>query len=108
MSPLMYLSGAFLVLSVTCLFMRWLPFWIGGWLKRKETFMHLSRQFPVAIISALVIYYVVMMSRPSHWHNLTGEIVALVVTLMLQWYCRSTVISIVVGTGIYVLFQELQ
>jgi branched-subunit amino acid transport protein AzlD len=107
MSPLIYLLGAIVVLSLMCLLMRWLPFLLGGWLKGKETFMHLSRQLPIAIIAALVVYYIVMMSKPTHWHNLTGEVIGLIVTLLLQWYYRKTVISLLVGTGVYVLLQEL-
>jgi branched-subunit amino acid transport protein AzlD len=107
MSYFYYVIGVTVLLCCVTLITRGLPFLFGDWIARQHLLVRLGEQLPAAIIVALMIYYMIMLARPSHWHNLVWQVIALLITLALQWRFRKTIVSLVVGTAAYLLLQGL-
>jgi branched-subunit amino acid transport protein AzlD len=107
MSFLLYTIGVIVLLCLVTLFTRGLPFLFGDWIERQHLLVRLGEQLPAAIIVSLMIYYMIMMAKPVHWHNLSAQIIALVITLALQWRFRKTIVSLIVGTAAYLLLQGI-
>lgn len=107
MSLLWYISGVIVMLFIVTMVTRGLPFVFGDWIRKRETLMALGEQLPAAIILMLIIYYVMMLGKQSHWHNLVWQIIALIITLILQYHFRKTILSLVAGTVIYLVLQGL-
>lgn len=100
-----YIIGVIILLFVVTMLTRGLPFLFGAWIVKQRILMMLGQQLPAAIIFMLMVYYMMMLAKPTHWHNLTWQIVALILIVALQWRYKKTIVSLLVGTALYLLLQ---
>jgi len=107
MSFELYFIGVVVLLFLVTCVTRGLPFIFGEWISRQRVFMALGQQLPAAIILMLLIYYMMTIAKPSHWHNLIWQVIALLVTLGIQWRYRKAIVSLIIGTVLYLLLQRI-
>lgn len=107
MSYSFYLLGVIVLLCCVTFITRGLPFVFGDWIARQRLLVSLGEQLPAAIIVALMIYYMIMIARPTHWHNLIWQLIALWIALVLQWRFKKTMVSLLVSTTVYLILQGL-
>jgi branched-subunit amino acid transport protein AzlD len=107
MNPTEYLIGALILLFLIICFTRALPFFFGKVMQDNQWILYLGKQLPTSIIFLLGIYYVIAMAKPTHWHVLPCQIIALVITLFVHWKWRNVTLSLFVGTTAYLLMTYL-
>ena len=100
-----YIVGVIALLFVVTMLTRGLPFLFGDWIVKQRILMMLGQQLPAAIIFMLMIFYMMMLAKPTHWHNLIWQIIALILIVALQWRYKQTIVSLLVGTVVYLLLQ---
>lgn len=103
MSHIEYTIGATIVLFFIIITTRALPFVFGRTMQKSPWVLFIGKQLPTSIILLLCIYYIISMAKPAHWHILPYQLIAIAITLCTQWKWRNTTISLLIGTGIYLL-----
>lgn len=97
-----YVLAALTTILLVTFALRALPFAVLEPL-RGSTFMRfLSRYMPVGIMTILVVYTLKDVSLGTGWHGLP-EAIALAVTVGLHLWRHNALLSILGGTGVYVL-----
>lgn len=103
MNHVEYAIGAAVLLFFIVVSTRALPFIFGKSMRRNQWILFVGKQLPISIIFLLAIYYVVSMTKPTHFHILPFQIIALIITLSTHWKWRNTTISLFIGTVSYLL-----
>lgn len=101
-----YLIGVIALLFGVTLFTRGLPFFLGEWIGRNRLFIMLAERLPIAIFVALLAYYMMAVAHASPGYHIVWQFVALLVTLALQWRYRNSVLSLCVGTAVFLILQQ--
>lgn len=96
-----YLIGALFLLFFIICFTRSLPFFFDNIMKENQWVLYLGKQLPTSIIFLLGIYYVIAMAKPTHWHIIPLQFIALSITLLAHWKWKNVTISLFLGTTIY-------
>lgn len=95
------------VIALVTIGLRFLPFYLfGGKRKSPEIMVYLGRVLPYAIMGMLVVYCYKGVSVLTKPYGLPEFLAGAVVVLLHLWK-RNTLLSIVVGTVIYMLFIQL-
>lgn len=102
-----YLIGVIALLFIVTMLTRGLPFMFGNWIVKQRILMMLGQQLPAAIILMLMVYYMMMLAKPTHWHNLIWQVISLSFIVVLQWRFKKTIVSLLVGTALYLLLQGM-
>jgi branched-subunit amino acid transport protein AzlD len=97
-----YLLAALTTILVVTFALRALPFAVLEPLRASTFMTFLARYMPVGVMVVLVVYTLKDVSLTTGWHGLP-EAVALLVTVAVHLWRRNALLSIVVGTGLYVL-----
>ena len=100
-----YALQAIAVMAVVTFALRALPFLIGDWLEHHPLIHRLGRFLPPAIMLLLVVHSALGAAR-AHSGGGWPELIAVSVTAALQWWQRSPLLSILAGTGLYVLLRN--
>lgn len=95
------------VIAVVTMLLRFLPFLIfGGGKKTPEYITYLSTVLPCAIMGMLVIYCFRSVDFLSSSHGIP-ELIAAAVVVGLHLWKKNTLLSIIAGTAVYMIFVQL-
>jgi branched-subunit amino acid transport protein AzlD len=86
--------------------LRALPFLAAHWLKKHPIVQRLGEFLPLAIMTLLLLHS----GTGAALEHATGpwpELLAIALVVLLQWRSRNALLSIVVGTTVYVLIRNL-
>jgi branched-subunit amino acid transport protein AzlD len=103
----LYSLGAIAVMGVVTFALRATPFVAGQWLKKHPMVQRLGQFLPLAIMTLLLIHSALgsIKTNPvSPW----AELLAVVLVGSLQWRSKNALLSILIGTGVYVLLRNWQ
>lgn len=105
MTDVAYVVTAIFAAGLVTLGLRALPFIAGDWLNKHPFVQRLGRFLPLAIMTLLLVHYVVGAAQ-SHEHGPWPELVAVAAAIVLQWFARNPLLSIVGGTLAYVAMRN--
>ena len=98
---------AILVMAVVTFALRALPFVAAGLLRRHHLIRALGRFLPAAILALLLIHTLVgFIRQDAPTVGAWPALVAILVTVGLQWRWHHALLSIFAGTGVYVLLRN--
>ena len=86
--------------------LRALPFVAGQWLQKHPIVHHLGQFLPLAIMTLLLLHQLVGSAR-EHAAGPWPELFCAGLASALQWRSRNPLLSILAGTGLYVLLRNL-
>ena len=95
-----------LLFCITCV-TRVLPFIFGKKMKENQLILFLGNRLPVSIIFLLCVYYMVSIAKPSFMTLIPQQLIAVVVTLLVQWKWRNMTISLFSGTVLYLALNYI-
>lgn len=101
-----YAIGVIAAMGGVTFALRALPFVAAQWLQKHPLVQRLGEFLPLAIMTLLMVHSV----RGSATENLTGpwpELLAVALVVGLQWRTKNALLSILVGTGVYVLLRNV-
>jgi len=101
-----YAIGTLLAMGAVTFGLRALPFLAARFLQRHALVQRLGRFLPLAIMTLLLIHTLVG-SAGDNPHGPWAELVAAATVLVLQWFKRQPLLSILVGTALYVLLRNI-
>ena len=90
-----------LVMGLVTFAIRALPFVASHWLQKHPIVTRLGRFSPLAIMTLLLLHSVVS-SAGEHPAGPGPEVLAVAIVVGLQWWRRNPLLSILVGTALYV------
>lgn len=100
-----YAIGAIVAMAVVTFALRALPFLAARFLQSHPLVQQLGRFLPLAIMTLLLLHTLVgsALQNPSGpW----AELVAVTAVVILQWWRRHPLLSILTGTALYVLLRN--
>jgi branched-subunit amino acid transport protein AzlD len=86
--------------------LRALPFVAAQWLNKHPIVQRLGAFLPLAIMTLLTVHSAAGSAR-EHAMGPWPELVAIALVAILQWRTRNALLSILLGTGAYVLMRNL-
>lgn len=98
--------GAIVVMGLVTFALRALPFLAADWLQKHPLVHRLGRFMPLAIMTLLLLHSVVG-AATQHAAGPWPEVLAVALVVGVQWYSRQALLSIVLGTGLYVLLRNV-
>lgn len=98
----LYVVSAIAAMGLVTWALRALPFVASRWLEGHPVVARVRHFLPTAVM-ALLLAHSVATSAGSSASWPWPELVAIAVVLALQWWVRHALLSIFVGTGLYVL-----
>lgn len=101
-----YALGAIAVMALITFALRALPFVASRWLQSHAIVRRLGRFLPLAIMTLLLLHTVVGSAR-EHASGPWPELLSAGLAAGLQWRSRNPLLSILAGTGLYVLLRNL-
>ena len=87
--------------------LRALPFLMARWIRDSPRVMRLGRFLPSAIMVILLMHSIRDLGQRSSSTYFTAELVCVAVVLLLQWYKGQPLLSILAGTGLYMVWLNL-
>ena len=101
-------NGILLVatVSIVTILLRFLPFWIFGKRETPKFIGYLGKVLPYAIMGMLVVFCLKNVSFTAAPHGIPEAIACIAVVLLHIWR-RSTLLSIVGGTALYMVLVQL-
>lgn len=106
MTDSLYVLGVIVAMGLVTFALRALPFVAGQWLHKHPIVHGLGRFLPLAIMTLLLLNSTIaaITADPSGpW----PELVAVLLVAVMQWFSRNALLSILLGTGVYVLLRNL-
>lgn len=95
------------VMALVTALLRFLPFLIwNGKRKTPEVVLYLGKVLPYAIMAMLVVYCLKGVSVVTAPYGLP-ELIAVAVVAALHAWKRNTLLSIIVGTGVYMFLVQV-
>ncbi|MEI7428935.1 MAG: AzlD domain-containing protein [Betaproteobacteria bacterium] len=101
-----YLITVIVAMGLVTFGLRALPFVAAQWLEKHPIVQRLGQFLPLAIMTLLLLHSVAGAASedPSGpW----PEVLAVAIVVLLQWRNRNALLSILVGTAVYVLIRNL-
>ena len=100
-----YLLLVIVAMGLTTFALRALPFVAAQWLQKHTVVQRLGEFLPLAIMTLLVVHSAVG-SALTHDAGPWPELAAVALVVVVQWRSRNALLSIVLGTGLYVLLRN--
>jgi branched-subunit amino acid transport protein AzlD len=100
-----YLIGVIAAMGLITFALRALPFVAAQWLQKHPLVHKLGQFLPLAIMTLLLVHSATGAAR-EHASGPWPELLAVALVVVLQWRRRNALLSIVVGTGVYVLLRN--
>lgn len=100
-----YALGVILAMALITFALRALPFVAARWLQAHPMVDKLGRFLPLAIM-VLLLLHALRGSALEDPHQPWPEIFAIALVILLQWHSRNALLSIVLGTAVYVLIRQ--
>jgi branched-subunit amino acid transport protein AzlD len=101
-----YLIGVIAAMGLITFALRALPFVAAQWLQRHPLVQALGQFLPLAIMTLLLVHSATGAAL-EHAGGPWPELLAVAVVVVLQWTRRNALLSIVLGTCLYVLLRNL-
>lgn len=98
-----YVVGAIALMGAVTWVLRALPFFAARWLQDHPVVARVRAFLPTAIM-ALLLAHAMMGAHGQHPQWPWAELVCVGVVMALQWWLRHALLSIFVGTGLYVVW----
>lgn len=101
-------AAAIAVMAAVTFLLRFLPFVAAGLLRRHRIIRALGRFLPATILMLLLINTLMGFIRQdsSTPAGIWPSLIAMLLTLGIHLWCRQALVSIVAGTGAYVLMRN--
>ena len=106
MSDQRYVLGVIVAMGLVTFALRALPFVAAQWLQKHAVVRSLGEFLPLAIMTLLVVHSAVASAR-EHAAGPWPELAAVALVVAVQWRSRNALLSIVLGTGLYVLLRNV-
>lgn len=100
-----YVIGVIVAMGLVTFGLRALPFFAADWLQKHPVVHRLGQFLPMAIMTLLLVHSVVGAAR-AHPDGPWPELASVAVVMGLQWWRGNALVSILVGTGLYVLLRN--
>ncbi|MBK7591880.1 MAG: AzlD domain-containing protein [Betaproteobacteria bacterium] len=101
-----YALGVIAATGLVTFGLRALPFVAAEWLRRHPLVPRLGRFLPLAIMTILLLHSIAG-AASAHAAGPGPELLAAVLVMLLQWWRRNALLSILTGTVVYVLSRNL-
>lgn len=101
-----YVVVVIAAMALVTLALRALPFLAAQWLKKHPIVQRLGQFLPLAIMTLLLLHSATSAAL-EHAAGPWPELLAVALVLLLQWRTKNALMSIVVGTSVYVLIRNL-
>jgi branched-subunit amino acid transport protein AzlD len=101
-----YVIVVIAVMALVTFALRALPFLADQWLKKHPAVQRLGQFLPLAIMTLLLLHSGTSAAR-EHTAGPWPELLAVALVVLLQWRTKNALLSIVVGTAVYVLMRNL-
>lgn len=95
-----------IVMSLVTVLIRAIPFIVFNGKETPEYINYLGKYLPYSIIAMLVVYCIKSMSIIKSPHGLP-ELISIVIVALLHAWKRNTLLSIVVGTIVYMMLRQM-
>ena len=105
MTDSVYVIAVIVAMGLVTFAIRALPFFGAHWLQQHPIVTRLGRFSPLAIMTLLLVHSMVG-SAQEHAAGPWPEVLAIVVVVLLQWWCRNPLLSIMTGTALYVFMRN--
>lgn len=102
-----YVLGVIAAMALVTFALRALPFLASQWLEKHPLVQGLGRFLPLAIMTLLLVHAVTS-AATAHAGGPWPELLAITLVVGLQWRRRNALLSILLGTGLYVLLRNVQ
>jgi len=105
MTDNLYVLGVIVAMALVTFALRALPFVAGQWLQQHPLVHRLGQFLPLAIMTLLLVSSTLgaMSDDPDRpWL----ELLAVLLVAVVQWFSRNALLSILLGTGAYVLLRN--
>jgi branched-subunit amino acid transport protein AzlD len=86
--------------------LRALPFFAGQWLQKHPMVHQLGQFLPLAIMTLLLLNSTLAAMGENPAAPL-AELLAVLLVATVQWFSRNALLSIMLGTGVYVLLRNV-
>ena len=106
MTDARYIVGVIAAMALITWALRALPFVAAQWLQKNPLVERLGEFLPLSIMTLLLLHSAAgsaQQDRLGPW----PELLAVAIVVVLQWRSRNALLSIVLGTGAYVLMRNL-
>ena len=100
-----YVLATIAAMALVTFALRALPFIAAQWLQRHPIVQHLGEFLPLAIMTLLLVHSAAGAAR-EHAAGPWFESLAIALVILLQWKQRNALLSILVGTGVYVALRN--
>ena len=101
-----YVIGVIAAMGLVTFALRALPFVAAQWLNKHPIVQRLGAFLPLAIMTLLTVHSAAGSAR-EHPVGPWPELAAIALVAILQWRTRNALLSILLGTGAYVLMRNL-
>ncbi len=101
-----YAIAVIAMMALITFALRALPFVASRWLQSHPAVRRLGRFLPLAIMTLLLLHTIVGSAR-EHAAGPWPELLCAGLAAVLQWRSRNPLLSILAGTGLYVLLRNL-
>lgn len=95
-----------IVMSLVTVLIRAIPFIVFNGKETPEYINYLGKYLPYSIIAMLVVYCIKGVSIIKSPHGLP-ELISIVIVSLLHAWKRNTLLSIVVGTIVYMMLRQM-
>lgn len=100
-----YAAEVIIAMGLVSIGLRALPFVAARWLKKHPVVQHIGQFLPLAIMTLLLVHSATG-SALEHTSGPWPELLAIAIVVVLQWRSKNALLSIVVGTCVYVLMRN--
>jgi branched-subunit amino acid transport protein AzlD len=100
-----YVVGVTVAMGLVTFALRALPFVAAQWLEKHPLVQRLGQFLPLAIMTLLLVNSM-MGAAAEHTTGPWPELLAVALVVLMQWRSRNTLLSILVGTSVYVLIRN--
>lgn len=101
-----YVVAVIVAMGLVTFALRALPFVAARWLQAHSVVQRLGQFLPLAIMTLLLVHSAVGASA-QHRSGPWPELLAVALVVILQWRGRNALLSILVGTAVYVVLRNL-
>ena len=101
-----YAFGVIAAMGLVTFGLRALPFVAAEWLQRHPMVPRLGRFLPLSIMTILLLHSIAG-AASAHAAGPGPELLAAALVMLLQWWRRNALLSILTGTVVYVLCRNL-
>jgi branched-subunit amino acid transport protein AzlD len=100
-----YVTSVMIAMGLVTFGLRALPFFAAQWLQKHPLVQKLGQFLPLAIMTLLLVHALVG-AASEHTRGPWIELIAVACVVLLQWFSKNALLSILLGTLLYVLLRN--